>query len=226
MKFLVVDSNIGANYEIGELLEEFGGGSVVERAYDEEKGLEQGLANKFDAVILAHAGSKAATRSFIQKFRQKCTAPLLVLVPRGDVDSRVDYLYCGADYALDYGCDRQELLAVIGSLVRRSTLDFGENIYRFKNLEVNFFDKSVAIDGERVMVVSKMFDVLEYLIRNKEIVISKETMFNRVWGYNSETTITVVEVYISKLRKLLADSGLATHLQTIKNAGYRWTEKQ
>ena len=71
-----------------------------------------------------------------------------------------------------------------------------------------------------------MYEVFEYMVRHKEIIISKNTLFNRVWGFESETTFSVVEVYISKLRKLLEKGGLSNHLQTIKNAGYLWTEKE
>ena len=99
------------------------------------------------------------------------------------------------------------------------------NLYEFKSLQVNFFERSVKINGEDVQIVAKMYDLFEYLIRNKEIILSKNTLFNRVWGFESETTFSVVEVYISKLRKLLEKGELAGQLLTIKNAGYCWTEK-
>lgn len=69
-----------------------------------------------------------------------------------------------------------------------------------------------------------MYDILEYLIRNRNIIIPKEQLFNRIWGFDSETIITVTEVYISNLRKLLSKYGESNHLKTVKNVGYMWSE--
>ena len=80
------------------------------------------------------------------------------------------------------------------------------------------------INGKYVKVSGKMYDILEYLIRNRNIIIPKEQLFNRIWGFDSETIITVTEVYISNLRKLLAKYGESNHLKTVKNVGYMWSE--
>ena len=143
-----------------------------------------------------------------------------------DVDTKIDLLNSGADSFMIYDYNENELIAVVGSILRRYYKDFGVNIYDFKSLQVNFYEKTVKINGESINIVAKMYELFEYLIRHKEIILSKNTLFNRVWGFESETTFSVVEVYISKLRKVLEQGGLANHLLTIKNAGYCWTEKE
>ena len=71
-----------------------------------------------------------------------------------------------------------------------------------------------------------MYDILEYLVRNKEIIIPKEQLFNRVWGFDSDTIWSVVEVYVSNLRKILKEYDYNGYLKTIRNVGYMWSEKE
>ena len=67
---------------------------------------------------------------------------------------------------------------------------------------------------------------LEYLVRNKEIIITREQLFNRIWGFDSDTIWSVVEVYISGLRKVLKEYGYAKYLKTLRSVGYMWSEKE
>ncbi len=226
MKFLIVEQNEDKNHKIAKLLSEYGGGSECESAFDLERGLELGIANKYDMIILGHTGIKNATKNLIIKLRQENSVPLIILSNENDVDTKIDLLNSGADSFMIYDYNENELIAVVGSILRRYYKDFGVNIYDFKSLQVNFYEKTVKINGESINIVAKMYELFEYLIRHKEIILSKNTLFNRVWGFESETTFSVVEVYISKLRKVLEQGGLANHLLTIKNAGYCWTEKE
>ncbi len=73
-------------------------------------------------------------------------------------------------------------------------------------------------------VSGKMYEVLETLVKNKEITVTKQQLFDSVCGFYSETIQTVIEVYVYRLRKILADIGMSECLQTIKTVGYRWRE--
>lgn len=225
MKILIVESDENTSKKLCKTFAEYGGGSVCEVAGDLDRGLEIGLAGKYDFIIVGHGGNRDATKNMITKLRAECSIPLVVLLPDDDTTRKVVFLNSGADACLRYDCEEAELLAVIGAVLRRYYRNFGINVYEFKNLKINYFEKSVKIDGEDVGVVAKTYDLIEYLTRHKGIIVSKETLFNRVWGFDSETAISVVEVYISKLRKLLEKGGLSAHLQTVKNAGYCWSEK-
>ena len=85
--------------------------------------------------------------------------------------------------------------------------------------------KKVTINGEIIECIGKTYDILEYLVRNKEIIIPKEQLFNRIWGYDSDTIWSVVEVYVSNLRKVLKPYGYHLYLKTLRNVGYMWSEK-
>lgn len=225
MKFLVVEDNENLNSVICEMLQNYQGGSSVDYALDGERGLELALSNQYDLIVLDLMLPKLSGRSLLIKLRQHNSTPILVLTALSDVNAKVDVLNKGADDYLIKPFENSELIARISSILRRSTGNFGSNKYSFKNLEIDFFEKTVKIDGERKEIVAKMYDLFEYLVRNKEVIISKDSLFNRIWGFESETVSAVVEVYISKLRKILSAGGLAGNLVTIKNAGYMWSEK-
>ncbi len=223
MKILVVEQDETKSNRLCVICEELKGS--CDQAFDLDRGLELATANKYDMILVGHYGAKSATKNMVTNLRLECGVPLIVLSEDNDVASKIELLNSGADSFLTSDFTDEELLAVIKSVLRRYYKDFGVNLYEFKCLQVNFFERSVKINGEDVQIVAKMYDLFEYLIRNKEIILSKNTLFNRVWGFESETTFSVVEVYISKLRKLLEKGELAGQLLTIKNAGYCWTEK-
>lgn len=225
MKFLIVEKNEDSNHKLCKLFAEYGGSSECESAYDLDRGLDLGIHNKYDMIILCHAGIKAETKNYITKLRHTNSIPLIILTNEQDIETKIDFLNSGADSFMVFN-DDNELLAVVGAVLRRYYKDFGANIYEYKNLEINFFERTVKLNGEKLNVVAKMYELFEYLVRHKEIFLSKNTLFNRVWGFESETTFSVVEVYVSKLRKMLEQGGLANHLITIKNVGYCWTEKE
>lgn len=226
MKILIVENDEIKNKKLFNILSKYGGESKCEQAFNFDRGLVMASMGKFDLLVVGANDNVAAIKSIIAKVREESGAPIVILHDDLMVSQKVDFLNSGADICLPYDSDQKELFAVIGAIMRRFNQSFGTNIYEFKNLKVNFFEKTVQVNGENIGIVAKMYDLLECLIRYKEIILSKETLFNKIWGFDSETAFSVVEVYVSKLRKVLSTSGLDKHLLTVKNAGYSWTEKE
>jgi two-component system response regulator CiaR len=78
----------------------------------------------------------------------------------------------------------------------------------------------VTVDDEVLPIQGKEFDLLVYFIQNKGVILTKEQIFDRIWGFDSDTTLTVVEVYMSHLRKHLKPSGTDHLFKTLRNVGY------
>ena len=110
-------------------------------------------------------------------------------------------------------------------LLRRYNNNFETLQLTFKDLKFDLVHKSVTINDKRLDIIGKTYDILEYLIRNKEIIIPKEQLFNRIWGFDSDTIWSVVEVYVSNLRKALKPFDYHKYLKTLRNVGYMWTRK-
>ena len=84
--------------------------------------------------------------------------------------------------------------------------------------------RRVSANGKEIVLQGKQFDVLEYLINSKNTIITKDQIFDKIWGFNSDTTTNVIEVYASGLRKELKKIGYDKYLKTIRGVGYIWSE--
>ncbi len=94
----------------------------------------------------------------------------------------------------------------------------------FKELVLNLQNRQAYVGNGKINLQGKQFDILEYLINYQNTIITKEQIFDKIWGFNSETTTNVVEVYASGLRKELKKVGYDKYLKTIRSVGYIWSE--
>lgn len=221
MKFLVVEDNLSLNKAICETLSKLG---VSESAFDGLEGLSMAETNSYDLIVLDLMLPKLGGFELLSKLREKSNCPLLILTALDSVEKKIEGLRLGADDYMAKPFERDELLARVEAILRRYNNNFYSN-YVFDNIELDYVNKMFKVDGEFVELPGKTFDILEYLIRNRNIIIPKEQLFNRIWGFDSDTIITVTEVYVSKLRKILKDNNVKRYLKTIKNVGYMWSEK-
>ena len=90
----------------------------------------------------------------------------------------------------------------------------------YGNIRLNLSNKSTLVDDQPVDLIGKEFDLVVYLMQNQNVILPKEQIFDRIWGYDSDTTVTVVEVYMSKIRKKLKDTEFVNNLSTLRNVGY------
>jgi len=147
---------------------------------------------------------------------------VILLTAKNDVEDRIKGLDLGADDYLAKPFNTGELLARVRAVCRRS----GENL--INNNEILFGDivldtGAVRLSGPKstVSLTKKELDLLEYLILNKSLVISKETIIDKLWGFDSEAEANHVEVYISFLRKKLAFVSDKVIIDTVRRVGYR-----
>ncbi|MEG1608234.1 MAG: response regulator transcription factor [Clostridia bacterium] len=222
MKFLVVEDNVSLNETIKETLLALG---TSESAYDGEEGLFMAETKGYDLVVLDLMLPKLSGMEVLRNLRKTCNVPLIILTARDSVEYRIEGLRLGADDYMSKPFERDELIARVEAVLRRYNNNF-TSVYSYKNMELDYVNKMFRVDGRYVKLSGKMYDVLEYLIRNRNIIIPKDQLFNRVWGFESDTIVTVTEVYISNLRKILDNHGVKVYLRTIKNIGYMWSEDE
>lgn len=221
MKFLVIEDNINLNQSIRDCLSKLG---TSDAAYDGLEGLYMAESNTYDLIILDLLLPKKNGFDVLQDLRKKSTCPVIILTALSSTDKKIEGLKLGADDYLPKPFDRDELVARAEAVLRRYNNNFHTK-YTYDNIELDFANKMFKVNGEYVKLAGKMYDIVEYLIRNRNIIIPKEQLFNRIWGFDSDTVITVIEVYVSNLRKILEKYGCKDYLKTIKNIGYMWREK-
>ncbi|HHZ11569.1 MAG TPA: response regulator transcription factor [Acholeplasmataceae bacterium] len=223
MKILVVEDDRNLNESICDSLSEL---ADVQGVYDGEEALFLCEQNIFDLVILDIMLPKIDGFTILEKLRKFSNVPVLILTAKDSIEDKVRGLKLGADDYLTKPFYRDELLARTEALLRRYNNNFSGLQLTFKEMKFDLAHKSVFIRGEKLEVFGKTYDILEYLVRNKEIIIPKEQLFNRVWGFDSDTIWSVVEVYVSNLRKILKQYDYHKYLKTIRNVGYMWTETE
>ena len=94
---------------------------------------------------------------------------------------------------------------------------------QFNDLVLDFNSRKVFVNDTEIILQGKQFDVLEYLINSKNTIVTKDQIFDKIWGFDSETSTNVIEVYTSGLRKELKKVGYDKHLRTIRGVGYIWS---
>lgn len=202
-----------------------GGAFDYEQAFDGEEGLYLAEQNIYDVVILDIMLPKKNGYEILTDIREKgIKTPVIILTAKDGIDDKVKGFKLGADDYLVKPFHRQELLVRLESLVRRSGGELKENILKFKELTLNLRNRSVRINTEELIFQGKQFDVLEYLISNKNTIVTKKQIFDRIWGFDSDTTMTVVDVYTSNIRKILKNSGYDKYIRTIRGVGYMITD--
>lgn len=199
----------------------------VEQAFDGEEGVLYAKQNIYDVIILDLMLPIMDGYDVLASLRkEKIYTPVLILTAKDGVQNKVRGFNLGADDYLVKPFDREELIARLESMVRRTNGTYINNTIEFKNLKLNLQTRQAIVNDIILNLQGKQFDVLEYLINYKNTIITKDQIFDKIWGFNSDTTTNVVEVYTSGLRKELKRVGYEDYLKTIRGVGYIWSDNE
>lgn len=222
MKLLIIEDDPYLSETIKETTQEM---FDTEQAFDGEEGLYLAEQNIFDCIILDIMLPSMNGYEVLQNLRKKeISTPVIMLTAKDGIDDKIQGFKVGADDYLVKPFHREELLLRLEAIVRRSGGEFKENVITFKELKMNVKNKTATISNELVKLNGKQFDLLEYLINNKNTILTKEQIFDRIWGFESDTSTTVVEVYASNLRKSLKKFGYDQYIKTFRGLGYMLSE--
>ncbi|CEK31872.1 two-component response regulator [[Clostridium] sordellii] len=151
---------------------------------------------------------------------------VLILTAKESVDDKVKAFMIGANDYLTKPFYMEELVARIYAMLRTKGKLDNKNTLEFKNLKLDLNKKKVTIEGNEIELANKQFNLLEYLLLNKGTILLKEQIFDRIWGLDSDSTIDIVEVYISNIRKKLSTYGYHKYIVTKRRVGYMFDDKQ
>mgnify|MGYP001263529091 CR=1 FL=1 len=172
-----------------------------------------------DLVLLDLGLPKVDGIEVAKRIRADGDVPILMLTARDALESRVEGLDSGADDYLVKPFERQELLARMRALLRRRP-PRGSASLVVGDLTLNPDTHEVERGGRRIELTQREFELLEYLMRNERIVISRQRLLDEVWGYDPFSTTNTIEVFVSNLRRKLEADGEPRLLHTIRGAGY------
>lgn len=218
MRILVVEDERDMNNVITRKLESEN--YCVDSCYDGLSALEYIRLAEYDGVILDVMLPKMNGFEVLRQLRSEGDqTPILMLSARSETEDKVKGLDLGADDYLTKPFDFPELMARLRVLLRKQT-GVKENIYRCGELEVNVNEQKVMREGRLINLSPREFAILLYMIRNQNIVLSRDQIEANVWSLHNETNSNVVDVYIRYLRRKLDDDFDRKLIQTIRGAGY------
>ena len=197
----------------------------TEQAYDGYEAYMMAKENIYDAIILDLMLPEMSGYDVLLKLREnKVLTPVLILTAKDTLNDKLKGFNYGADDYLVKPFEREELLARLEAIIRRTNGAYKQDEIEFKDLKLNLKSRRAFIKDEEITLQGKQFDILEYLINSKGTIITKEQIFDKIWGFDSFTTTNVVEVYASGLRKTLKQYGYDKYLKTIRGVGYMITD--
>ena len=186
--------------------------------------INRAVKGAFDMVIGDINLEDMTCVDFITKIRKKSDLPMVMYGNLDNPELVADILELGGDEYLKSPFNTREVRARVNAIIRRNKNKFNESVYEYGNIKLDMKTKMLIVDGKYVKLAGKMYDVIEYFIRNRNVLVSKEQLYKYVWGEECETVMSVTEVYVSNLRKILRSYGIDRYLQTVKNVGYIWNE--
>ena len=199
-------------------------GYEVVHASDGRTGLELALGKDMDLVLLDIMLPGLSGIEVCRRVRMESQVPIIMLTAKDDVTDKVAGLDMGADDYMTKPFAIEELLARIRvTLTRHSGKHRNEaekEELSFGLLQLNTAAHAVSYDGEPLTLTKKEYDLLECLIRNKNIAMSREQLLSQVWGYEYMGDTNVVDVYVRYLRQKIDDKYGVHMIETIRGIGY------
>lgn len=196
------------------------------QAFDGEEGLCRLERERFDVVILDVMMPKLTGYEVIEQMRALGdNTPVLMLTALSQPAEQVRGLKSGADDYLSKPFDLDIFQARLDALIRRTRRDTPmDNSLTFLDLVLDPSTHTARIGENKLDLHGKQFDLLQFLMENKNVIVHKERLFQRVWGFYSSTEFSVVEVYASQLRKALRQYDYEKYLKTVRGVGYILTD--
>lgn len=219
MRILLINDDLRTSQGLAEFLQR--GQAGVDAVYTTEEGIECANSHIYDIVILDISHSQEKSLLLVDQLRKTGNSvPLLMLSSLTETEDIVEALDAGADDYLKKPFDLTELAARVKALTRRKG-ELKEDKISYGDL---FLNKSTCEiqnqNGDASRLSLKEFSILELLLENKNNVLKKEKIIEKIWGGNSDAEYNNVEVYISFLRKKMEQLGITTRIHTFRGIGY------
>ncbi|MCA1058559.1 response regulator transcription factor [Rossellomorea aquimaris] len=198
-------------------------GYDVGLAFDGRDGLEQALEEEWDIILLDLMLPGLNGLEVCRRIRQVKSIPILMITARDSVMDRVSGLDSGADDYIVKPFAIEELLARLRAVFRRAIKEetvVTQTTFHFRDITVHKESRQVFKLEEEIEVTKREYDLLLAFLENKNIVLTREVLLNKVWGYDTEVETNVVDVYVRYLRNKIDSPDEESYIQTVRGTGY------
>ncbi len=221
MKILIVDDEVMIREVIKEYLDNEG--FDYEEAEDGFQALEMLNNNTYDLMVLDIMMPEMDGFSLLNKVPKDKLIPTIVLSARDQEFDKLQGFDLGIDDYLTKPFSPKELIARIKAIKNRTIKNL-PTLYNYKTLQINFSAHTIKIDNETINVTPKEFEILTYLIKNKNIAISREQLLSNLWGYDFFGDDRTVDTHIKMLRNNLRE--YRDLIETVRGIGYKFNDEE
>jgi two-component system OmpR family response regulator len=196
-------------------------GFTVDVRYDGVEGLSQALTEEYDVAIMDIMLPLLDGLSVIEQMRRRSIqTPVLILSARQSVDDRIQGLQRGGDDYMVKPFSFSELLARVQALIRRDQKSARPTVLTVDTLQMDLLKHEVQRDGVKIELPAKEYALLEYMMRNPEVVLSKTSILERVYDYAFDPQTNVVDVLVCRLRTKIDKGQQRKMIHTVRGIGY------
>ena len=220
-KILVVDDE----FRIRQIIRKYAEfeGYEVEEATDGMQAIQICRQKEFDLIIMDVMMPELDGFSACREIRKFCDTPIIMLSARGEEYDKIHGFELGSDDYVVKPFSPKELMMRVGAVIKRSGKN-GDNtqkdVFTYQGLEVDFSARTVSVDGSRVEMTPKEYDLFFYMVRNKGIALTRESLISEVWGYDFFGDERTLDTHIKLLRKSLGPYSRC--IVTLRGVGYRF----
>lgn len=201
-------------------------GYIVSIKYDGNTGLKEALNGDYDLILLDVMLPGLDGFEVLRKIREKTDIPVIMLTAKYEIKDKVEGLDIGADDYVTKPFAIEELFARIRAALRRKSNELQKEILNFSDITMDLTLHEVKRAGIKIELTKKEFDLLEFLINNANIALTREKILECVWGYDYYGDTNIVDVYIRYLRSKIDDPFDKKLIHTIRGVGYALRESK
>ncbi len=220
MKILIIEDEYSLADAISETLqkEKFGVNIIT----NGEDGENEALTNIYDLILLDVMLPKKDGFEILANLRkEKVDIPVIMLTAKSEISDKLNGLENGADDYITKPFHMRELIARVKVILKRKTNIQDTNVLEYSDLKLDLVTCKMSVNGSEITINGKELDLLEILLVNKNQIVNREILANKIWGYNSETEYNNVEVYVSFLRKKLKLLKSKVKIKAVRGIGYK-----
>jgi len=220
-KILIVDDE----FRIRELIKKYAiyEGHEVDEAEDGEQAVLKCRNNTYDIIIMDIMMPVMDGFEAVKAIRRFSNTPVIMLSAKGEEYDRLTGFESGVDDYVVKPFSPKELMMRISAVLRRTgsdSKDDSKNRFVYKGLTIDYAARVVTVDGERVQLTPREYELLYYMVNNKGIALTREQLISKVWGYDFFGDDRTLDTHIKLLRKSLGD--YASLIVTLRGVGYRF----
>lgn len=191
-----------------------------------EEGEDEALTENYDLILLDVMLPKKNGFEILKYLRQeKIKTPIIMLTAKSEIDDKLNGLEHGADDYVTKPFSMRELMARVKAVLKRTNNIEDTNCLEFGDLRLDLKNAKIECNGNEIQIIGKELELLEQLLLNKNQILSRENLLERIWGYESDAEYNNVEVYITFIRRKLKLIDSKVNIKAVRGIGYKLEER-